>query len=64
MHGDADTSVAIEEAENLKKSKPNAQYEIIPNADHVFNTKHPWDKNQLSDNLKSVVEKSIQFIKN
>ncbi len=63
VHGDADTSVTIQEAENLKKWKPDANYEIIANADHVFNTKHPWHKQELSDNLKIVLDKSIAFLK-
>ncbi|WP_370390218.1 alpha/beta hydrolase family protein [uncultured Winogradskyella sp.] len=62
IHGDKDTSVNVEEALNLHKWNPKSQLEIIPNADHVFNTKHPWDKNELSDELKLVTKKILEFI--
>ena len=41
IHGDDDTSVLISEAESLKKWNPNSQFEIIENANHVFNVSHP-----------------------
>lgn len=63
IHGSQDTSVNISEAEALKRWKPESQLKIIEGADHVFNTKHPWDKNELSDELKSVVQSVINFIK-
>jgi pimeloyl-ACP methyl ester carboxylesterase len=62
IHGDKDTSVNVEEALNLHKWNPKSQLEIIPNADHVFNTKHPWGKNELSVELKMVTEKILDFI--
>ena len=63
IHGDADTSVKIDEAEALKNWNPSAYYEIISGADHVFNVKHPWQEENMSENLIAVVEKSIDFLK-
>ena len=63
VHGDADTSVLIEEAEQLKKWNPAASYKIIENADHVFNVAHPWQEKYMSNQLKETVKLSIDFLK-
>ncbi|MUU79203.1 alpha/beta hydrolase family protein [Winogradskyella endarachnes] len=62
IHGSNDTSVKISEAEALHLWNPKSLYNIIENADHVFNTKHPWDKEELSQELKLVVKSAIRFL--
>ncbi|WP_299047932.1 alpha/beta fold hydrolase [uncultured Polaribacter sp.] len=62
IHGNKDDAVFVEEAENLKKWNPNAQLEIIENANHVFNTSHPWNKDELSLELSKVVALTINFL--
>lgn len=61
IHGNNDTSVSIDEAYSLHKWNPNSQLEIIEEADHVFNVKHPWEKNFLSIELQKVVDLVIAF---
>lgn len=56
IHGDNDTSVSIEEAKKLHESNPNSKLKIIKNADHVFNTKHPWIEKELPQQLIEVIE--------
>ena len=63
IHGDSDTSVLIDEAENLQLWNPNADYKIIKNADHVFNVKHPWKQKDMSKQMEEVVDLCINFIK-
>lgn len=63
IHGSKDTSVKINEAEALHQWNHNSEFKIIEGADHVFNTKHPWDKNELSIQLITVVENVINFMK-
>jgi pimeloyl-ACP methyl ester carboxylesterase len=63
IHGDADTSVLIEEAENLHKWNPKSDYQIIENANHVFNTSHPWKEKKLSKELESTVKFCVEFLK-
>jgi pimeloyl-ACP methyl ester carboxylesterase len=63
IHGDNDTSVLIQEAENLKKWNSEAQFEIIENANHVFNVAHPWKENLLSKELAIATQISIAFLK-
>lgn len=63
IHGDNDDAVFIDEAKNLKKWNPNAQLEIIKNANHVFNVSHPWNNNFLSEEMKFVVDFCVEFLK-
>jgi pimeloyl-ACP methyl ester carboxylesterase len=63
IHGNQDTSVSIQEAENLKSWNPNAVFEVIEGADHVFNVKQPWTEDQLSTEMQFMVDRSIAFLK-
>jgi len=63
IHGDNDTSVFIKEAENLHQWNPKSRLEIIENANHVFNTSHPWMAKMMPIELEKVVEKSTRFLK-
>jgi pimeloyl-ACP methyl ester carboxylesterase len=63
IHGNKDTSVSINEGENLHKWNPNSELVIIEGADHVFGTKHPWEKSELSKELEMVIQSVISFIK-
>ena len=56
IHGDADTSVSINEAHNLHKWNPNSTLKIIEKADHVFNSRHPWEEKKLPQQLLEVIE--------
>jgi pimeloyl-ACP methyl ester carboxylesterase len=63
VHGDADTSVLLEEGQDLYWWYPKSTLEVIAGADHVFNTKHPWEKETLSEALALVVAKTVEFLK-
>tara|TARA_R110001599_G_scaffold7889_3_gene37989 strand:+ start:3666 stop:4505 length:840 start_codon:yes stop_codon:yes gene_type:complete len=63
IHGDNDTSVFIDEAKNLHSWNSKSQFKIIKNANHVFNTSHPWEKENLSEELKKVTQLCIDFLK-
>ncbi len=63
IHGNNDTSVFIDEAKNLHSWNAKSQLEIIENANHVFNTSHPWVKESLSDELKKATQLCIDFLK-
>jgi pimeloyl-ACP methyl ester carboxylesterase len=63
IHGDNDTSVLIDEAQNLHKWNPDSIFKIIKNANHVFNAKHPWDEKTPPKELQSVINHCISFLK-
>ena len=62
IHGSNDTSVSIEEAKNLHNWNPKSEIKIIEGAVHVFNSKHPWNNNELSDQLIKVITSINQFL--
>jgi len=63
IHGDTDTSVKIDEAHNLQEWNPRSILEIIPNADHVFNVRHPWEQDKLPSEFQNVIGTMIRFLK-
>lgn len=63
IHGDKDDAVFINEAENLKKWNPKSEYQIIENANHVFNVFHPWEKDFLSKEMENVVNLCLEFLR-
>ena len=64
IHGSDDTSVSVEEAKTLHKWNPNSKLEIIEGTNHVFGTSHPWEKDNLSEELQKVIDISIDFLQN
>jgi len=63
IHGNNDTSVGLEEAKKLCQWNSKSRLEIIKNANHVFNTSHPWKEEKLSNELETVTKQCIQFLK-
>lgn len=63
IHGDKDTSITVEEAKVQHQWNPKSELVIIENADHVFNTKHPWMLDVVSKELEKVINKAISFLK-
>lgn len=63
IHGSKDTSVSINEAKALHKWNPDSEFSIIEDADHVFNTKHPWVETMLSKALDQTVNVMLKFLK-
>ncbi|MFI1771260.1 alpha/beta hydrolase family protein [Thalassobellus citreus] len=63
IHGTNDTSVLIDEAENLHKWNSNSQLKLIEGANHVFGAQHPWSKDSLPDHLNQVIKITTDFLK-
>ncbi|WP_298883162.1 alpha/beta fold hydrolase [uncultured Polaribacter sp.] len=62
IHGNADTSVLINEAESLKKWNLKSEFKIIEGANHVFNVSHPWTKKSVSKELLEVIDNCKTFL--
>ena len=62
IHATEDPSVSFDEALNLNQWNKNSVLLEIPDANHVFNSKHPWDNAIMPLALKTVVSNSIKFI--
>lgn len=63
VHGDNDETVSSKEAEALHKANSNSVLRTIPEGDHVFGAKHPWNESTLPDDLKKVTDITIDFLK-
>ena len=63
IHGKEDPSVFFSEAEALHSWNPKSELYAIENTNHVFNSKHPWEEDELPKALKQVTDKSLSFIK-
>lgn len=63
VHGTADPTVGVQEAQNLHAWNPNSELFLIPEADHVFGMKHPWNKTALPVHMQQAVGKIISFLK-
>ncbi len=61
IHGTKDTSVTINNAELIHSWNPSAQLFTLE-TDHVFNTKQPWGKDEMSEALRLVTDKCIDFL--
>ena len=62
VHGTDDDAVVFSEAEELKTWNNQAELFEVNDANHVYNTKHPWESNDLPKALIEVVDRSIDFI--
>jgi pimeloyl-ACP methyl ester carboxylesterase len=62
IHGGSDTSVLIEEGQDLAKWT-ETELKIIPEADHVFGSSHPWKSAKLPRLLKQVSEVIVEFLR-
>jgi pimeloyl-ACP methyl ester carboxylesterase len=63
IHGESDPTVGLEHAYALQVWNSSAQLECIPNADHVFNGKHPFEAKELPKESKKLVELTLEFLK-
>jgi pimeloyl-ACP methyl ester carboxylesterase len=63
IHGDADTSVPLSHAEQLHEAQPNADFLVIPGADHTFNASHPYQLPNLPAQLLACCDAAIEFFK-
>ena len=64
IHGMEDKAVSFEEATQLHEIIPTSELILLEHAGHTFGSSHPWDKNELPQELKEVVEETIRFLKN
>jgi len=64
IHGTNDKAVAYTSAEKLHSWIEHSELFTVQDANHVFDTKHPWMDETLPEDMQKVVDKTIQFFKN
>jgi len=63
IHGNADTSVLIDEAKSLHQWSPNSELVVIEGANHVFGASHPWTQTTLTLHLEKTIQAILLFLK-
>ena len=63
IHGDADPTVLIEEAHNMKSWNKNTILHIIKDANHVFDGCHPYNLSKFPPDLQKAIDVTIAFLK-
>lgn len=64
IHGDADTSVSIDEALALHKWSTKSQLIVLEGANHVFGSCHPWKSGGLPPCFHQIHTEITRFINN
>jgi pimeloyl-ACP methyl ester carboxylesterase len=64
VHGDADASVPLSQAEELQAAQPNAELLIILGCDHTFGASHPYLESTLPAPLFEFCRQAIIFLMN
>lgn len=63
IHAKDDSSVKPKNAELLHQWNPKAELYLIESGGHTFGAKHPWEQDNMPDQLKSISDKTIRFFK-
>jgi pimeloyl-ACP methyl ester carboxylesterase len=62
VHAKEDPSVSFSEALSLHKFNPQSELVSITDSDHVFGASHPLNNKDLPAKLRTVVDKTIDYI--
>ena len=63
IHGDADPTVPLASAEELKAAQPHAELLVVHGADHTFGSSHPYLNEELPPFLLEFCNQAIAFFK-
>jgi uncharacterized protein len=63
VHGDADATVNVSHAKELKAAQPNAGLIVVKNGDHTLGGAHPYAKDNLPSDLAAFAEEAVTFFK-
>ena len=61
VHGTNDEAVEFERGKALHQWSKNSELFSL-NTNHVFGGSHPWEKNQMPDDLETITNKVLQFL--
>lgn len=62
IHGSADSTVSLADARDLHKWIPSSDLVILDGSDHVFESSHPWKKENLPEAMEKITEKVSHFL--
>ncbi|GGK77976.1 alpha/beta hydrolase family protein [Rufibacter glacialis] len=61
VHGEKDETLPVQMAHSLHAANPYAELFLLPEGDHAFGGRHPYDQEHLPDLAKAAADKTIQF---
>ncbi|WP_207422723.1 alpha/beta hydrolase family protein [Desertivirga brevis] len=61
IHGDSDTAVPVEQAQELHRQNNKSFLRVVNGGDHVFGARHPWTEKILPPVLEEVCEETVNF---
>jgi pimeloyl-ACP methyl ester carboxylesterase len=62
LHGTADETVTLDNAQRLHEASNLGQLSLIRDAGHTFGASHPWQSKILPNDLRQVVQCIVNFI--
>ena len=62
VHGSNDSTVSIGESGNLFEWSTAPKLLLVENADHVFCTEHPWEKEELPKEFNYAIKGILKFL--
>jgi pimeloyl-ACP methyl ester carboxylesterase len=62
IHGTGDPTVPIAALSQIASWNPNVRTEVIKGAGHTFGGTHPFEGDQLPDDLSKVADLTIDFL--
>lgn len=63
LHGDADETVLVKDAQAIHKASANSQLKLIREANHTLGASHPWESSLLPAHLREAVQCMINFLR-
>lgn len=63
LHGDADGTVLVKDAQAIHKASANSQLKIIREANHTLGASHPWESSLLPAHLREAVQCMMNFLR-
>ena len=63
IHGTDDIAVLLDEAEEISNSVPHSKCHLVEGSGHTFGAKHPYVDSMLTNDLKTIVAESVNFIR-
>ncbi|GAA4301266.1 alpha/beta hydrolase family protein [Nibribacter koreensis] len=61
IHGEQDETLPLQMAHDLHAANPYAELFLVPEADHSFGGKHPYDEQELPAFAKAAADKTIEY---
>ncbi|MFD2245636.1 alpha/beta hydrolase family protein [Pontibacter ruber] len=63
LHGEQDETLPIQMAHDLQSWKPDAELHLLPETDHSFGGKHPYEHDELPEAARVAADLTVDFFR-